>query len=331
MRIGFLERTALARPLREAGFRLWDIGARGGIDPHFAPFAFSIDAVGFEPDPAAFRLLVPSGRWRSERFFETAIAGTTGPGILNIPEDPAGASLLEHDPAVGDRYGLGALFDVRHRLAIDTRTMDDAVRTLGVPPPNLLKLDVEGLELAILEGGLPQLGGVVAVKLEAAFLRHRRNQPLVGDLVAFMEVQGFCLMDIVDQARWRTRPWAADPYVVKRDPAYSRGRLVQADLVFLREPDTVTASTAFSAALAAMGLGYFDHGLELLAAAGDADGGERRAEDIRKAVPQAARAYGRARARAELRGLPMHAVRLVRSLAGGLNAPPGTDAGRKVG
>ena len=31
--------------------RLFDVGARGGIDPRWRPFQHYIEAIGFEPDP----------------------------------------------------------------------------------------------------------------------------------------------------------------------------------------------------------------------------------------------------------------------------------------
>ena len=317
MRTNLLAATPLAPYLEDAGFCLWDVGARGGIDPLFAPFAFAVDAVGFEPDPEAFLTLGPSGAWRSERFYETAIGGASGPATLNVPADPAGASFLEHDTDVGKRYGLGALFDVRRRVDLRLVSMDDAVASLGVSPPTLLKLDVEGLELDILRGGMAQVAGLIALKAEASFLRHRRGQPLAHDIVAFMEEQGFCLAGIVDPAPWRTRPWAADPYLVRTDRPYSRGRLAQADLLFLREPESVSGDVARRAGLAAMALGYFDHGMELVGASGES------AAEIGRAARETARIYGRARARESLRDTARHAALLLRSLCGGLRVPAG--------
>lgn len=319
MKLNLFAQTGLAETFRKASFCLWDIGARGGMDPHFGAFAFAIDAVGFEPDPAAHAALAPSGNWQSESFFPVALGGVDSGNTLNITRDPAGSSFLRHDPAVGARYGLEALFDVEKSVEIPTHGMERAIVELGVPAPNLLKLDIEGLEKDVLESGGGALDGVVAVKLEASFFAHRINQPLAGDLIAYMRSRGFCLADIIDQVRWRKRPWAADPFLVREAPAYSRGRLAQADLIFLREPDTVTSETAETAALAAIGLGYFDHGLELLEAGGRA----AEAASIKDAVHQAARVYGRARAREEVGANFTRLKLLLRSLAGGLNVPRG--------
>lgn len=317
MKLNLFARTALADAFRQTSFCLWDIGARGGMDPHFGAFAFAIDAVGFEPDAAAHAALAPSGHWRSESFFPVALGGANSGDALNITRDPAGSSFLRHDPAVGARYGLEALFDVEKTVRIPTHGMDEAITELTVPAPNLLKLDIEGLEKDVLESGGAALDDVVAVKLEASFLAHRIDQPLADDLIAYMCGRGFCLADIVDQVRWRKRPWAADPFLVRGAPVYSRGRLSQADLIFLREPDTVTAGTAETAALAAIGLGYFDHGLELLAGVED----PARSASIETAACQAARIYGRARAREEIGTALSRLKLLLRSLAGGLNVP----------
>ena len=292
MKHNFFASTALASAFSDCGFCLWDVGARGGTEEAFAPFAFAIDAVGFEPDPDAFAALSSSGRWSSEKFFETALGVSDGDAVLHITKDPVGASFLTHDTTIGTRYGLNKLFQVDRSIELSAVTMDTAIAQLGVPAPNLLKLDVEGLELDVLRGGTQALTGIVAIKLEAAFMRHRVDQPLAGDLIAFLEDHGLYPVDMVDVARWRKRPWAGDPFSVRRAPAYSRGRLVQAYIIFLREPETVTPDTQQAAALAAIGLGYFDHGLELL----DADPADQ-ASLLREAVFAASKTYGRTRAR----------------------------------
>ena len=41
-------------------------------------------------------------------------------------------------------------------------------------------------------------------------------------------------MDMIDSHLWRVWPWAAHPFLVCETPAYSRGRLIQTDLLFLK-------------------------------------------------------------------------------------------------
>lgn len=329
MKRNLFRTTPLAPYFEAASLCLWDIGARGGIDGDFAPFAWAVDAVGFEPDQNAFGELATSGLWRSERFFQTAIGGSDGSATLNIPTDPAGASVLEHDAQIGARYHLDALFDIRTRATVDLVTMKSAIRKFGAPPPSLLKLDVEGLELEILRAGRPALDGVVAIKAEAAFLHQRIDQPLAADLMEFLGECGFCLADITAPVRWRVRPWAPDPFLVKGTPAYSRGRLAQADLVFLREPTTAPPGRTVPAVMAAVGLGYFDHGHELFEANSKAFADELvghpdlagSAGVFGAALATASQAYGRARVRDEIRAGLTHLFRLARSVGGGLNVP----------
>ena len=131
---------------------LWDIGPRGGFGSFFAPMAWAVAAIGFEPVSSGFEGLSGSGAWKSERYLPLAIGGRDGEAVLNIPTDPAGASFLEHDQAIGRRYHLGDLFDVVQRETVPLRTIGAAIRDFDVRAPTLLKLDIEGSVLAVLEG-----------------------------------------------------------------------------------------------------------------------------------------------------------------------------------
>jgi hypothetical protein len=55
MRARAFDKRLAADPLR-----LFDVGARGGIDARWRPFYRYIEAVGFEPDPAECDRLNPS-------------------------------------------------------------------------------------------------------------------------------------------------------------------------------------------------------------------------------------------------------------------------------
>ena len=323
MEHNFFKKTPLAKIFGSVEFCFWDIGARGDFDTIFGDFAWAVDAVGFESDPAAFEKLSPTGKWRSENFIKTAIGNSSGEASLNITTDPIGSSFLEHNKAVGERYHLKDFFSVKETVTVPTLTLPDVLQQRASPPPDLLKLDVEGFELAILKAGADVLKSVVAIKVEGAFLEQRLRQPLAPELIAWLEGQGFCLMEMIEPAKWRVRSWASDPYSVKSSPSYSRGRLAQADFVFLREPESLDGGIAAKAALAAIGLGYFDHGLEIFEAHQQVISDRLKVEPdtFRSAVNAASKLYGKARASQEISAGLAHLWRLLRSYFGGLNTP----------
>lgn len=314
----FFRRTAFASAYEAAGLAAIDIGSRGGFDPELLPIAWAVDGIGFEPEPDAFAALAGEHRpWRSLRWLPAAVGAETGPAILNVPPDPNGASLLRHDPAIGDRYGLPHLTQDTRAIAVETVTLDEAKKRWALPPADYVKLDVEGAELSILEASPQALSAAWGIKAEASFIPCRLDQPLVADLEQFLRGRGFTLMDIQNPMRWRRRPVAPHPYAWRGEPAYSRGHIAQCDLVFLREPLAEDGAGSLRAALLAMALGFFDRGLDLL---------ERPAAiqacdwdfEPRPALAAASRAYGRHASRAAIRRNLRDLIPLTRSLLWGI-------------
>ncbi|CDL00127.1 putative methyltransferases [Magnetospirillum gryphiswaldense MSR-1 v2] len=309
MNTDFFRHGDLAPTIAAAGLRAVDIGSRGGFDPDLLPIAWAVDGIGFEPEPQAFAQLQATdpAPWRSVRWLPFAIGAANGPATLWIPPDPVGASLLEHDPAVGERFGLSHLTSNCRPLTVDTVTLDHALAGLALP--DYLKLDVEGAELSILQAAPQTLAATVAIKAEASFVAARKNQPLVADMDVFLRGQGFELMDIIRPMRWRAQPVAPHPYSWRGQPGYSRGQIGQCDLLYFRRADTLAADRqTLAAGLIAMALGYFDHALPLLTRSGiKAD-----------AVAHASRRLGRRVAWQQMRANLRELVPLLRSLLGGV-------------
>jgi len=62
-----------------------------------------------------------------------------------------------------------------------------------LPPPDLLKLDVQGYELEVLRGGEACLRHARAVLCEVSFKTSYSGQPLFADVVSFLNERGFTL------------------------------------------------------------------------------------------------------------------------------------------
>lgn len=74
--------------------------------------------------------------------FEKAVGATSGMAELNLAQHIGGAMLAS----------VGAPPDQRGSVAVETVALDDFIATLGLRPPSLVKVDVEGAELDVLRG-----------------------------------------------------------------------------------------------------------------------------------------------------------------------------------
>jgi hypothetical protein len=82
----------------------------------------------------------------------------------------------------------------------------------------LLKVDVQGYEIAVLQGGSQTLEGAEVLVLEVSLLEYNVGSPLFADVVDWMRNAGFFVYDICGYARRE-----------------SDDALFQVDLMFVRE------------------------------------------------------------------------------------------------
>jgi FkbM family methyltransferase len=144
-----------ARELLEAvrsGDTVWDVGANVGV--YAAQFAErgAVNVVCFEPAPAAVAAL-------RHRFPE----GSTGAKPVRIVPialaDRRGTATFSADGSSPDNH-LGAADGTKPTVEVQVRSGDEAVVEFALPTPNVMKIDVEGYELEVIEG----LAGVLSSK-----------------------------------------------------------------------------------------------------------------------------------------------------------------------
>ncbi|AUG54545.1 FkbM family methyltransferase [Thalassospira marina] len=73
---------------------------------------------------------------------------------------------------------------------------DDALFGINLPKPLLIKLDVQGYEKSVLEGMPTLLAQADHVYAEISFQELYSNQVLAGELIAYLQQQGFILKAI---------------------------------------------------------------------------------------------------------------------------------------
>jgi hypothetical protein len=105
--------------------------------------------------------------------------------------------------------------------------------------PEALKLDVQGLELAVLRGAGAALDRVLLVESEVEFNLLYERQPLFGEIDEFLRQRGFFLLGLRRTFWRRTHP------ELKHRPS-SGGTLVHGDGLWVR-PDAIETPRRFVA------------------------------------------------------------------------------------
>lgn len=209
--------------------RIVDIGANPIDDqPQYATLLSTGlgRVVGFEPQHDALaRLRQLAGP--HETYLPYAV-GDGAPHELRICASDGFSSLFEPDAAQLELLtDFPKLAQVVQREQVPTVRLDDITEIDGV---DLLKMDVQGGELAVLDGGEMQLRDCVAVQTEVGFHRLYEGAPTFGDVDRKLRDLGLRPAAFVSVRTWPLAPtqWA--------DPWESDARqLVEADVLYVRD------------------------------------------------------------------------------------------------
>lgn len=169
--------------------RVVDIGANPLSDPPYAPLLRLglCEVWGFEPHPKAYEALTRSAG-PNEHYLPHAV-GSGSAGELKICKSSGWTSMLEPNITTFDalqRFHEGAT--VVERQPFGTRTLDSMAE---IPEFDLLKIDIQGGELAVFENGRAKLAGALVVITELAGIPIYVDQPLFEDQAASLRGMGF--------------------------------------------------------------------------------------------------------------------------------------------
>jgi FkbM family methyltransferase len=274
--------------LKERSPRLtfFDVGARNGLWdlPHLAPY---VDAYGFEPNPKEYEKIV-SGKtapamhghkapiYRSFTCFPYALSSTNGTQEFCVTPNPSASGLLEpnlerlseitwkgrtYDGSFGK-----ALFEGFQKISVDVRTLDRVCEEQHVPYIDFLKIDVEGSEFDVLDGGHVVLPHVGVIKVEVCFIPFRKQQKLFSDVDVLLRRFGFDLLRYeIEQVqigyKERTAPVDYLPYdEIFADPY---GQPLSADAIYVNRSIT-DPNRAFAQAMILLEKNYVDEALHIL-------------------------------------------------------------------
>jgi FkbM family methyltransferase len=181
---------------------------------------------GFEPQPDALRSL--NERSGPRESYLPYVVGDGQDHVLHVARASGMTSLLRPDP------GRLALFNgfaewgtVIDRIGMTTMRLDDIAEIERI---DYLKIDVQGAELMVFQGGRNMLHDSVAIQTEVSFVGLYEGQPTIGDIDAELRSQGF-----LPHAMVALKKWALAPVVYDGDFRRPMHQLLEADMVYVRD------------------------------------------------------------------------------------------------
>ncbi|QHT68840.1 FkbM family methyltransferase [Rhodocytophaga rosea] len=194
-----------------------DVGANSG---QYGVLLREIGYVGkiisFEPIPAIFTLLQKTAsqdsKWEIHNY---AIGNEDGTISINVSENTYSSSILPMlnthlEAAPESRYVKQESIAIKKLSSILTSAYLTKYKSI------LLKIDVQGYEMPVIEGAIPLLPGIKMVQTELSFVPLYEQAPLYTDIIEKMKETGFDFFTFI-------------PEFIDQ----SSGRLLQADGVFV--------------------------------------------------------------------------------------------------
>ena len=141
---------------------------------------------------------------------------------------PGMTSLLERDPDTQAFFNNFAVWgEVERTVPVHTVRLDACGEVKDI---DYLKMDAQGSELMILEGGQGKLSHCVVLQTEVSFITLYKLQPTFGEIDCYLRKYGFAPHCFAELKRWSIAPTVKDGNF--RIPF---NQLLEADAVYIRD------------------------------------------------------------------------------------------------
>ncbi len=117
----------------------------------------------------------------------------------------------------------------REKIELEMTTVDDLLSHTAMNSPVFVKIDVQGLELAVMKGAEKILNKAELVLLEVSTVEYNQGAPLFSEIISYMNEKGFVVYDIVNTKRTN-----------------SKHILFQMDVFFCRKDSQIRSVDSFS-------------------------------------------------------------------------------------
>jgi len=175
---------------------LIDIGASGGINENWIPAKKYLHIIGFEPDTGAFNDL-QKNNVNSNTYFNIGLSDKESTIDFYLTKKQRCSSIFKPNRDFLDQFSEPERFDIVDTIKFKSNTLNNVLNGSKIVNVDFIKVDTQGSELLILEGGSEILDkSIFGLEIEVSFTEMYQNQALFADIDIFMRQHDFQLFDL---------------------------------------------------------------------------------------------------------------------------------------
>ena len=129
---------------------LIDVGASGGLEPNWLPAEKYLQTIGFEPDKRAHSSLPQNER---QKYLNVALGDKNTSLPFYLTKKQQTSSIYKPNYRFLKNFPDVDRFNIVEQTDLNTDTLDNSLKVNSILRADFIKLDTQGSELSILNGG----------------------------------------------------------------------------------------------------------------------------------------------------------------------------------
>lgn len=189
----------------------------------------SVKTILFEPDPREYAALKTKSK-KETIVLNSALSDSIREVDFHLCKKQQVSSVYLPNFSFLNKFYDPKRFEVVETIKIKADTLDSQLMKNNIKEIDFVKVDAQGYELSILQGGIRSIKTAIGLEVEVEFSPLYENQPLFSEVDNFLRERGFQLFDIKRHFWIRGE---GNKYENKK------GQLIFGDALYFRGPEDI--------------------------------------------------------------------------------------------